>query len=48
MMAQYLLFEVVGLGLAFGLGYLFGRGRRVKVKIPDFVPAEWKIGKGDS
>ena len=44
-MAEYLLAEIAGLGLAFGLGYLAGRGKKLRVKIPDYVPEDWKIGK---
>ena len=46
-MAEYLFLEAIALAIAFGLGFLFGRGRKARVKVPDFVPADWKIGKGD-
>lgn len=47
-MAEYLFLEVLALAVAFGLGFLAGRGKKTKVKIPDYVPTEWKIGKGDA
>ena len=44
-MGEYLFLEALGLAVAFGLGYLHGRGRKFKVKVPDHVPADWKISK---
>lgn len=49
-MIEYLFLEALGAAIAFGLGYLHGRGRKekhLKVKIPDYVPTDWKIGKGE-
>ena len=42
-MGEYLFLEALGLGVAFTLGYVAGRGRKFKVKVPDYVPSEWKI-----
>ena len=46
-MGEYLFLEALGLAVAFGLGYLAGRPRKAKVKVPDYVPTDWKISKGD-
>lgn len=48
-MVEYMILEGMGLAIAFGLGFLAGRGRKFKskVKVPDYVPADWKF-KEDS
>ena len=44
-MVEYLFLEGLALAVAFGLGFLAGRGKKQKVKVPDHVPADWKISK---
>ena len=44
-MAEYLFLEVFGLAVAFGLGFLAGRGKKNRIKVPDHVPADWKISE---
>ena len=45
-MGEYLFLEALGLGVAFGLGYLAGKGVKRRIKVPDYVPEDWKIGGG--
>lgn len=46
-MAEYIALEALGLAVAFGLGFLAGRGVKHRVKVPDYVPEDWKISKDD-